>query len=122
MVEARAQLVKELSGAVAAAGPTNHVCRALLGAGFFWFGASSFRWCAVRPVGYASTWMLAALVPVLLGAGGCMTDWNGDELTIAHHEASKGRVVAAANEALHTEALALLKIEDGGSGAKRLRA
>lgn len=68
MVEARAQLVKELSGAVAAAGPTNHVCRALLGAGFFWFGASSFRWCAVRPVGYASTWMLAALVPVLLGA------------------------------------------------------
>ena len=50
----------------------------------------------------------AALVPVLLGAGGCMTDWNGAELTIAHHAASKGRVVATANGALHAEAIALL--------------
>ena len=52
----------------------------------------------------------AALVPVLLGGGGCMTDWNGDELTIAHHEACKGRVVATANAGLHKEALALLKL------------
>jgi len=50
----------------------------------------------------------AALVPVLLGGGGCMSDWNGGELTIAHHEASKGRVVAAATATLHAEALALL--------------
>jgi inositol-phosphate phosphatase/L-galactose 1-phosphate phosphatase/histidinol-phosphatase len=52
-----------------------------------------------------------ALVPVLLGAGGCMTDWNGDELTISHHEASKGRVVAAANAELHAAALKLLASE-----------
>lgn len=58
----------------------------------------------------------AALVPVLLGGGGCMTDWNGDDLTIAHHEASKGRVVATANAGLHKEALSLLKI--GGSKRK----
>ena len=58
----------------------------------------------------------AALVPVVLGAGGCMTDWNGDDLTIAHHEASKGRVVATANASLHKEALSLLKI--GGSKRK----
>ena len=51
----------------------------------------------------------AALVPVVTGGGGCMTDWNGDELTIPHHEASKGRVVAAANGALHSAAMEVLR-------------
>ena len=51
----------------------------------------------------------AALVPVVTGGGGCMTDWNGDELTIPHHEASKGRVVAAANGALHAAAIEVLR-------------
>jgi inositol-phosphate phosphatase/L-galactose 1-phosphate phosphatase/histidinol-phosphatase len=50
-----------------------------------------------------------ALVPVVEGAGGTMTDWNGDRLTLQHHEASKGRVVAAANKRLHAEAVAILK-------------
>lgn len=49
-----------------------------------------------------------ALVPVVEGAGGVMTDWRGERLTMAHHDASKGRVVAAANTALHQEALAVL--------------
>jgi len=51
----------------------------------------------------------AALVPVLLGAGGRMTAWSGAELTIPNHAASKGRVVASANGQLHAEALALLQ-------------
>ena len=51
----------------------------------------------------------AALVPVLLGAGACMTDWNGDDLTIPHHADSKGRVCAAANAGLHAEAIAVLR-------------
>lgn len=55
----------------------------------------------------------AALVPVLKGAGGVMTDWNGKELNIKSHEASHGRVVAAANTALHEAALKLL----GGQAA-----
>jgi len=50
-----------------------------------------------------------ALVPVVCGAGGSFTDWNGDTLTLEHHDASKGRVVAAANEALHSAAVRLLK-------------
>uniref|UniRef100_A0A7S2DN92 histidinol-phosphatase n=1 Tax=Haptolina brevifila TaxID=156173 RepID=A0A7S2DN92_9EUKA len=50
----------------------------------------------------------AALVPVLLGAGGCMSDWRGIELSIPNHEASKGRVVAAANADLHAAALKLI--------------
>ena len=36
----------------------------------------------------------AAVVPVVVGAGGHMTDWTGATLSIPNHEASKGRVVA----------------------------
>ena len=46
-----------------------------------------------------------ALVPVVEGAGGVISDWNGTPLTIA----SGGRVIAAANAALHAEALAILR-------------
>lgn len=49
-----------------------------------------------------------ALVPVVEGAGGVMTDWTGERLTLPRHVASKGRVVAAANTNLHKEAVALL--------------
>jgi inositol-phosphate phosphatase/L-galactose 1-phosphate phosphatase/histidinol-phosphatase len=60
----------------------------------------------------------AASVPVLLGGGGCMTDWNGRELTVAHHEASRGRVVATANAELHAAAIELLRDEaDSGTEA-----
>lgn len=47
-----------------------------------------------------------------------MTDWNGDRLTLQHHEASKGRVVAAANKGLHTEALAILSSQETPSTGK----
>ncbi|MFG1214272.1 inositol monophosphatase family protein [Xanthobacter flavus] len=45
-----------------------------------------------------------APVPVGEGAGGVITDWNGAPLKLS----SGGRVMAAANGALHAEALALL--------------
>jgi histidinol phosphatase-like enzyme (inositol monophosphatase family) len=45
-----------------------------------------------------------ALVPVVTGAGGVITDWTGAPLTLA----SGGQVVAAATPRLHQEALALL--------------
>lgn len=45
-----------------------------------------------------------ALVPVVRGAGGCITDWEGNELSIH----SEGRVLASATPTLHQEALALL--------------
>merc|ERR1719171_942259 len=38
-----------------------------------------------------------ALVPVVQGAGGVITDWEGRPLTIQNQPASGGRVVAAAN-------------------------
>ncbi|KJF67656.1 histidinol-phosphatase [Rhizobium nepotum] len=45
-----------------------------------------------------------ALVPVVTGAGGCITDWQGNALSIH----SDGRVLASATRRLHDEALALL--------------
>jgi inositol-phosphate phosphatase/L-galactose 1-phosphate phosphatase/histidinol-phosphatase len=46
----------------------------------------------------------AALVPVVEGAGGTITDWDGKPLTLA----SDGRVVAAGDAALHAQALEVL--------------
>jgi inositol-phosphate phosphatase/L-galactose 1-phosphate phosphatase/histidinol-phosphatase len=45
-----------------------------------------------------------ALVPVIEGAGGIVTDWQGRSLTTA----SDGRIVAAGDERVHAEALRLL--------------
>jgi fructose-1,6-bisphosphatase/inositol monophosphatase family enzyme len=45
-----------------------------------------------------------ALVPVVTGAGGVITDWAGAPLTLA----SSGEVLAAGSPELHAEALALL--------------
>jgi inositol-phosphate phosphatase / L-galactose 1-phosphate phosphatase / histidinol-phosphatase len=45
-----------------------------------------------------------ALVPIVQGAGGYITDWEGRPLSIH----SEGRVLAAATPKLHTEALALI--------------
>ena len=50
-----------------------------------------------------------AVVPVVVGAGGLMTDWEGRPLTLPNHDQSKGRVLCAANAKLHSEALAALK-------------
>jgi inositol-phosphate phosphatase / L-galactose 1-phosphate phosphatase / histidinol-phosphatase len=47
----------------------------------------------------------SALVPVVEGAGGVITDWQGQPLTMQ----SKGDVVAAASKDLHAQAIALLK-------------
>ncbi|WP_423963384.1 inositol monophosphatase family protein [Bradyrhizobium sp.] len=46
-----------------------------------------------------------ALIPVVEGAGGVMRDWEGQPLT----RDSDGRVIAAANEALLEQALAILR-------------
>ena len=45
-----------------------------------------------------------SLIPVIEGAGGVISDWQGDPLTMQ----SKGDVVSAASKALHAQALELL--------------
>ncbi len=49
-----------------------------------------------------------AIVPVLEGAGGVITDWTGMNLSLENHERSKGRVLASANKLLHDQALEIL--------------
>jgi fructose-1,6-bisphosphatase/inositol monophosphatase family enzyme len=49
-------------------------------------------------------WDYAALVPVIEGAGGVITDWEGQPL----HDGSDGRVVAVGDPALHGEVVAVL--------------
>ena len=51
-------------------------------------------------------WDFMALIPVIEGAGGKVTDWSGQPLTLG----SDGTVLAAANPELHSEALALLQV------------
>lgn len=46
-----------------------------------------------------------ALVPVIEGAGGVITDWDGLPLTLT----SEGKVISAANAMLHAEALMALR-------------
>jgi len=46
-----------------------------------------------------------AHVPIIEGAGGCMTDWSGAALSIA----SDGRVLAAGDGATHAAALRILQ-------------
>jgi len=47
----------------------------------------------------------AALVPVVEGAGGIITDWAGEALTLD----SDGRVIAAGDARIHAQALSLLQ-------------
>ncbi|MEN9201647.1 MAG: histidinol-phosphatase [Thermostichus sp. DG_1_6_bins_120] len=47
----------------------------------------------------------AALIPIIEGSGGVITDWQGDPLT----RTSTGEVLAAANPSLHQQALAQIQ-------------
>lgn len=49
-----------------------------------------------------------ALVPVIANAGGCISDWNGQPLTLQSVKESGGRVLAAGNKALWKQALEIL--------------
>jgi inositol-phosphate phosphatase / L-galactose 1-phosphate phosphatase / histidinol-phosphatase len=59
----------------------------------------------------------AALVPVIKGAGGLITDWQGRELDIK----SDGSVLAAGDPAIHRAASAVLQGDDSGAPEKRRR-
>ncbi|MEX0301727.1 MAG: inositol monophosphatase family protein, partial [Leisingera sp.] len=47
---------------------------------------------------------ICALVPIVEGAGGVITSWSGQELTLK----SAGGIIATASPALHEEALDLI--------------
>ncbi len=51
------------------------------------------------------TYDFCALAPVIEGAGGIITDWHGDRLTLT----TEGKVLAAGDANLHAKALKMLK-------------
>ncbi|MGE3476456.1 MAG: inositol monophosphatase family protein [Rhodospirillaceae bacterium] len=51
----------------------------------------------------------AAVVPVLEGAGACITDWNGAALALESETTVHGQVLASGDAALHAAALAALQ-------------
>jgi len=61
------------------------------------------------------TYDFMALIPVIEGAGGVITDWEGKAL----HQSLTGTVLAAATSELHQEALRLLNAERITAGTAR---
>uniref|UniRef100_A0A7S3NKX9 Histidinol-phosphatase n=1 Tax=Aureoumbra lagunensis TaxID=44058 RepID=A0A7S3NKX9_9STRA len=53
------------------------------------------------------TYDYLALVPVVSAAGGIISDWNGNPLSL--HQTGQGRVLAASTPKLHQQALAILQ-------------
>lgn len=80
-------------------------------AGLVRYGGDCFMYCQLALGGVdlvvepqLEPYDVAALVPVVEGAGGVISDWSGDPVGIA----SAGSVVAAATAELHEAALAIL--------------
>ena len=48
-------------------------------------------------------WDIAAIIPIVEGAGGIVTDWNGDPMR------DGGNAIAAGDARVHAEALKLLQ-------------
>ena len=71
----------------------------------------SLRWCATDDVNFFSHPLTRRFfsagkgVPVVRGAGGIITGWKGEPV----QESPRGRVIAAATQELHAEALETLR-------------
>jgi myo-inositol-1(or 4)-monophosphatase len=55
---------------------------------------------------------VAALIPIIAGAGGVITTWDGQSAQ------NGGRIIAAGDRRIHEAAMRLLKSEDGGQRAE----
>jgi myo-inositol-1(or 4)-monophosphatase len=70
-------------------------------------------WADVMLDPVMNPWDIAALVPILRGAGGVITDWQGGPAYPA------SSTVAAATPELHTATLAVLHGQDASKGIRR---
>ncbi len=76
------------------------------------YGADCYAYCALA-AGHVDLvveaglgiYDIAALIPIVEGAGGVVTDWHGEPVT------GGGRVIAAANHELHALAIKVLSLE-----------
>ena len=76
----------------------------LYGADCYAYAMIAAGWADIVVEASLKPYDYCALVPVVNGAGGKITDWQGDALTIA----SGPRVLAAGDTGLHAQALAVL--------------
>jgi len=77
----------------------------LFGGDCFSYAQLASGWVDLVVEGDLQPYDYMALLPVVEGAGGCASDWQGRELTLS----SDGRVVFAASEALRDQALSCLR-------------
>ena len=70
------------------------------------YGYLASGWCDVVAEAQLSPHDIMAVVPVILGAGGCISQWDGKPIRL---NAFDGTVLASPTQALHTQALAILQ-------------
>ena len=63
-------------------------------------------WCDIVAESHLNAYDIMAAVPVVTGAGGCLTQWDGTEITL---DAYDGTALASANPELHQAAVAALR-------------
>lgn len=76
-----------------------------IGGDCYMYGLLAAGFCDLVVEAGLQTYDFMALVPVVQGAGGVMTDWEGAPLNLY----SDGRVIAAATPQLHAEVLKLIR-------------
>ena len=79
--------------------------RAVYGAECQGYGLMASGWADIVCEDTLQPYDYAAIVPIVEGAGGMMTDWRGKALGLD----SDGTVLASGNEALHEQAIDLLR-------------
>ena len=83
---------------------SRQVCYPLYGSDCYAYGLLASGYTDLVVEASLGAYDYCALVPVVEGAGGVMTDWSGEALTIS----SDGRVIAAGDARIHQAAQALL--------------
>jgi histidinol phosphatase-like enzyme (inositol monophosphatase family) len=78
----------------------------------YMYGLLACGWMDIVIEASLKPYDFAAVVPVVQGAGGIMTDWQGQPLTLQ----SSGEILACGDKGLHPELIKLI-----GGGALRLR-
>lgn len=73
------------------------------------YGLLGMGWCDVVVEQCLKLYDVAGAVPIITGAGGFMTDWNGKPITIDFEDVSKGEAIAASSVELAKESVAILK-------------
>lgn len=69
------------------------------------YGHLASGWCDIVAESNLNAHDVMAAVPVVAGAGGCLTQWDGGEIALETYD---GTALASANPALHREAITAL--------------